>query len=80
MYFCNSIERLHQSKPEIMKRILFLLLALHLLTVKAKDYNIIDYGAKIDTTILSTTALQRIQVYDPFDPEESLQLQASQSD
>ena len=58
MYFCNSIERLHQSKPEIMKRILFLLLALHLLTVKAKDYNIIDYGAKSDTTILSTTALQ----------------------
>ena len=26
---------------------------------QAKDYNIVDYGAKSDTTVLSTTALQR---------------------
>jgi beta-xylosidase len=27
--------------------------------VKGRDYNIMDYGAKADTTVLSTTALQR---------------------
>ena len=27
--------------------------------VEARDYNIVDYGAKSDTTILSTSALQR---------------------
>ena len=42
-----------------MKRTLFMLLALHLLTVEAKDYNIADYGAQNDTTILSTKALQK---------------------
>ena len=43
---------------KLMKRILFLLLALHLLTARAKDYNIVEYGAKNDTTVLSTAALQ----------------------
>ena len=27
--------------------------------VEGRDYNIVDYGAKADTTVLSTTALQK---------------------
>ncbi len=42
-----------------MKRTWLMLLALHLLTVEARDYNIADYGAKSDTTVLSTMAVQR---------------------
>ena len=44
-----------------MKKIFFLLilaLTCHL-TASARDYNIVDYGAKSDTTVLSTEALQR---------------------
>ena len=36
-----------------------LLLAAVYNNVKGRDYNIVDYGAKADTTMLSTTALQR---------------------
>ena len=36
-----------------------LLLAAVFNNVKGRDYNIVDYGAKADTTELSTTALQR---------------------
>ena len=41
-----------------MIKILSLLLACHL-TASAKDYNIVEYGAKNDTTVLSTDALQQ---------------------
>ena len=34
-------------------------LSLSLGTASARDYNILDYGAKTDTTILSTVALQQ---------------------
>ena len=36
-----------------------LLLAAVSYTTKGRDYNIVDYGAKADTTQLSTTALQK---------------------
>lgn len=59
------VHKITQKEPEplckmlkLMKRILFLLLAFHLLTARAKDYNIVEYGAKNDTTVLSTAALQ----------------------
>ncbi len=44
-----------------MKRLLSLtlLLALAMTSVWAKDYNIVSYGAKNDTTVLSTKALQQ---------------------
>ena len=44
-----------------MKRLLSLtlLLALAIASVWAKDYNIVSYGAKNDTTVLSTKALQQ---------------------
>lgn len=42
-----------------MKRLLFILLALHQLMMQAADYRLTDYGAKSDTTVLSTEALQR---------------------
>ena len=43
-----------------MKR-LFIILCLFLpaISLSAKDYNIVDYGAKNDTTVLSTEAIQR---------------------
>ncbi len=36
-----------------------LLAGLLSLTVSAKDYNIVEYGAKNDTTVLSTAAVQQ---------------------
>ena len=36
-----------------------ILMAIHSTVAEAKDYNITDYGAKSDTTLFSTTALQR---------------------
>ena len=35
-----------------------LMLCLSMLTATARDYNIVAYGAKADTTVLSTKALQ----------------------
>ena len=35
------------------------LLMMGMLSVQAKDYNVVDYGAKSDTTLLSTQAIQR---------------------
>jgi len=42
-----------------MKRCLTLLAVAWALTVRAADYSIVDYGAKADTTVLSTQAVQR---------------------
>ncbi len=46
-----------------MKRILLALFIIHhslfISTAGARDYNIVDYGAKADTTVLSTTAVQQ---------------------
>jgi len=42
-----------------MKNICFILSMLMPLSLLAKDYNIVDYGAKNDTTVLSTEALQQ---------------------
>ena len=39
--------------------ILVITLAMMSATVQARDYNIMDYGARLDTTVLSTEALQR---------------------
>ena len=39
--------------------IVILLLTFVFSNVEGRDYNIVDYGAKADTTVLSTTALQR---------------------
>ena len=39
--------------------ILMMLALMNLLAVQAKDYNIVEYGAKSDTTVLSTKALQQ---------------------
>ena len=36
-----------------------LMLVLSILTATARDYNVVDYGAKADTTVLSTKALQQ---------------------
>ena len=36
-----------------------MLMAIYCMVADARDYNIADYGAKSDTTVLSTTALQR---------------------
>ena len=36
-----------------------LVLGLSVLTATARDYNVVDYGAKADTTVLSTKALQQ---------------------
>jgi polygalacturonase len=41
------------------RTVAFIWAVLHLLTTEAKDYNIVDYGAKTDTTMLSTAALQQ---------------------
>ena len=43
----------------IKKTALLLVLALSALNVQAADYNILSYGAKSDTTVLSTQALQQ---------------------
>ena len=43
----------------IKKTALLLVLALSALNVQAADYNILSYGAKSDTTVLSTHALQQ---------------------
>ena len=40
------------------KTLLTLMLCLSMLTATARDYNIVAYGAKADTTVLSTKALQ----------------------
>ena len=45
-----------------MKRVFFLLsafLSFMAIPSEAADYNILNYGAKSDTTMLSTTALQQ---------------------
>jgi hypothetical protein len=41
------------------KTLLTLMLCLSMLTATARDYNIVAYGAKADTTVLSTKALQQ---------------------
>ena len=42
-----------------MKRSVLSFLALCVITVSAADYNIVNYGAKSDTTVLSTAAIQQ---------------------
>ena len=42
-----------------MRRISIVLAGLLWLTASAKDYNIVDFGAKSDTTVLSTAAIQQ---------------------
>ena len=42
-----------------MRKEMVAVLMMAALTVHAKDYNIVDYGAKSDTTVLSTSALQQ---------------------
>lgn len=44
----------------MVRNILFMfVLGLSMLTATARDYNVVDYGAKSDTTVLSTKALQQ---------------------
>ena len=44
----------------MVRNILFMfLLGLSMLTATARDYNVVEYGAKSDTTVLSTKALQQ---------------------
>lgn len=47
-------------KMMMVRNILFMfVLGLSMLTATARDYNVVEYGAKSDTTVLSTKALQQ---------------------
>ena len=46
-------------KSKDMKRLLTVLLTLMALSVQGKDFNVVELGAKSDTTVLSTEAIQR---------------------
>ena len=56
-YFCSGIKQRMMMRQRL--TIAVLLLTSVFCTALGRDYNIVDYGAKNDTTVLSTTALQR---------------------
>ena len=56
-YFCSGIKQRMMMRQRL--TIAVLLLTSVFCTALGRDYNIVDYGAKNDTTALSTTALQR---------------------